>query len=828
MSAKRDDNRATFYTWLEKLKSVPPGGKIVGQQFAWNSSEEGLMVAMAVSDSAYRSKRFWDSNLRKRFNIIIGHAEVAGRTALASKLKRLRDRLAYLANRDPDPEYGKLVEKYTALMKRMDKLPDQPLKKVRAQFKKQREYLFFQLKKKVESQYYMGPVIDIRTVAENEIRKLESEVAGEVAGSSIASQLKGLIKYVEKTSRVPIYLLPDKTVLVEYPEAGGYNNGKFSMAMMIMSGAYVTVTNMDFGVRDKDGAIDPSYQRHNPLGRVAVTKHSKTFVLEVVENGKREWIALGGARLPTSKSMGRTNFRRKDSLNAIQKLSGVPTRSFEDESFILKGPAVADIYRYTIEDIKRMRPVAEISDSLKLVFPKESPPTDVKPGKDRIWALRRWPFEGSSAFDPIWYMLEKNSPEARELDIICGFDIDKKWMAHIEQMLAAGSVGGGETPRKKINYYTSANDFFTDSIDGKKAKMLAKLAIKARLARQKAGGQLGYEDQLNLYIVKALQFDPKTGRRLAPEKADSVQLHSRYYLLRGGDKKNWVGVTGGVNLDEQSLKDHENSEVVMGPDLEQLKWRTDEFTERSIYLNAVPGIVKPDANGNYWSEKKIEKFIWKHFSMKSKGNDLMAPTSLSFWDALTNIIGTFVGLIWDRIEKNDSYGMRVDYTPTLVDEHGFNKYHAWSAAYIQSKYLYGINAGLYLGVAGIGKDFVGVNAGLEVDGLIADPWGERKTVDPRFLGLDLGLGLLFSTKNGKPIGFFDLKVSPVNLAFHANQGRTEIIWKPVQLGLRTHWGYRPSNIPETGFLLGTTLTFSSKPNVPRIRNRELTEPRDVE
>lgn len=806
-SSKRDDNRAALYKWIDFIKSVPPGGQIVSQQFAWYSSEEGFMLAMSVADSAYRSKKFWDNNLRQKLSRLIEHAEKNGSFSDATRLREVRDRLTYIAGQDINPEYGKLVDKYISLFKKMDRLPDKPLGEIRAHFMKQREELLFQLKRKLKRQYELGLMVDVRTIAESRIANTISEISNGI----LAKELKSVLKYVKETPRVPIYVLPDKTSLVEYPAASGYHNGKLALSIMAISGAYVTVTNMDFGMRDKDGELDSLYHRRNPLAQVAVTKHAKTFVMEVEKNGKREWLSIGGARLPISKSFGKTHHRKKEPINEIQKLTGVPTRHFEDESYILRGPAVAELYKYTVEDIKRMRPVAEVSDDFKLVFPKKGPPTNIKAGDNRVWTLKRWPFEGVSPLSPIEYLLERNAAEKSELDIVCGFDIDKKWMAQLEQLISAGYVG-------TINYYTAANDFLMDSVDTKKAQMLTKLAT---LAKEK-------KIKINLYIVKAQQRDPQTGLKVSPEAADSIQLHSRFYLLRKKDEKKWIAVIGNGNLDEQSLKDQENSEVVIGPATKQLKWRLDEFRSRSICLNNVPGIVKPDAKGKYWSPEKVYNYIWKHFSKKSRGNDPMSPTSLSYWDALTGILGTFLGQIWDRIEKHDSYSARIDYTPTVIGGNGFNNYHGWSAAYRQGKYLFGMDAGLYIGFAGIGKDFLGINAGLEVDGLIVDMYGDRKPVDQKYLGLDIGFGFVISMKDALPVGFFDLKISPFNISFHANDGRTEITWKILQAGLRTHWGYLPRGIPETGFVIGTTLSFSTRPNLPLIRNGELAEPREIE
>lgn len=819
-SPKADHNHAAFFTYCDFIKRASPASPLLMETYAWHSDEEGLTIALYLADKAFQSKRIWDLKILQRLDQIRLLAENEGEKILASRIASIKDKLANLSTAELNPGWRRLADNYVKILKAVDSLPNEPMVNERKRLWRKREALYYDLKNRLEQLKLYGAKRDLKKEA---MADLEA-VLKDVSTPAVKSALQNLLKVSADTPRSQVYILADKTAVLEFPAPAGYHNGLLALEIMEKSGVYVTVPPLTFGFADAKGIVDPQYLKHAPVDQLIPAKHSKYAVMKIrMDDGSYEWVALGGGRFPGTKMMGSRNYQRDGIPSNILRFLGQGVRNFEDDTYLLKGPVVAEIFDKVMNGIKKIRPYAAIKDGNEIIFSNDRPPKAVVAGENRMWPVQRWPWEGVSPADMIWHMISNNSVDGKEMTIINGFNLDRRWEAQLKHFLFAGSAGAAEKINKKIKFYTGGIGLVGDMVDKPKTEKLVQLALWLREARKEAvkRGDSSYEDKIDLYIIKARQYDPATGKRLDPIEADNQQIHNRIYLLEGANKSNSFAMVGNQNVDVMSIKDQENADVIWGPGVDQVRERIAELHSMAIHLNEIPGVVVPKADGKYLDKGELYDLVWNHITKMSPGHNMTSPTSLKFFDAFKSIAGTFLSNWWERfLDQPDSYGANIHYMPTLIGNGGFSLYNRLDVDFDLAK-NYGLRnfVQLLIGAAVIGNDYAGLNFGVGFDSLIAEPKKERESFTARYVSLDMKLSLLFSTDGKDVAGSFNLGTTPVTLAFHPGGGKTEIALKPIELGLMTHFGSLKENLawPETGLFLGAQFDVRWR-NLPDVRD----------
>ena len=825
-SPVRDHNRAAFYAYCDYIKRASVRGPVLIETYATQSDEEGLTIALLLADKAYQSKRHWDRIVSRRLQQLISRVRAEGDGRLADRLAEFRTQLWSLGQLEFDPRWGDLADRYQYLLSRVDNLPaNLSMRAERTRLWGMRKRVFHEVKDRLVQLKRHHDNHDAQQIV---IGLLEGVVGdwSAVSSESINAGLRELLAYVKQTPRVPIYYLADKTSLYEQSTPAGYHNGRMALEIMRLSGVSVTVAPDDFGYQDREGVIDSLYYRREPFTQLIPCKHTKFAVLRVKrDDGEYEWIALGGGRYPGTKMMGSLNYHRYARPSHLARFMGQGVRNFEDDTYVLKGPVVADIYQLIVDGIRRIRPISEFRDYRALVLPADHPPREAKAGHNRIWVTHRWPWEGVSPADVIWHMIWSKSPHVSELTIVNGFNLDKRWEAQLKHLMFAGRAGSEQKAPKKINIYTGGIGFIGGMIDKPKADKLAQMILWMRRARQEGmeRGYKNYQDQVNIYIVKAREFDQRSGRRIDKLKASNQQTHNRIYLLSGLDRRNDVALVGNQNLDAMSIKDREDAEIVWGPAVEQVRERIAELHQKATYLNGIPGLVVPKADGKYLTAGQVYDFIIEQLTRMSPGHHLTSPSSRTLFEAMGNMAGVVLRTWSPKFAAQPgALGMDLLYTPTLLGKEGFSNYHRLDINLDLAKH-YGARSycQLLLGAAIIREEYAGINMGLGFDSIVSELRKEWEPFTARWIGVDLLGSVLIPLKDQGVAGSLRLGITPLSLAFRPSFSRWEVSFRPVQLGLLTHFGGR-YDWPTTGLFLGAQLDVRWR-DLPPIRDGDLYE-----
>lgn len=820
-----DHNQAAFEAFCNYIEKTGARGQILFETYAWHSDEQGLTIAMLLAEKAGQAKAEWDKSVVQQLDQLIDLAKAEGNYKLADRLGKIRKRLHLLGQADlaGKPKWGKMANLYRKLIKKAIGHPGD--KKLLEKRKK----LFHIVTQQIEKLKVAGPAPDIQKIAIDKIKKLK---AGQINTSDIADGLEKLSTYVEKTPRVPIYLLVDKTALFQFAAPAGLHDGLLALEILKKSGAWLTVVPLDYGYIDKDGVVDPLYFRREPMDQIVPCKHIKLAVFQTETDGdKYKWVALGGGRFPGTKMMGSLAYRRSKEPHYLADFVGQSSGNFTDDTWVVEGEVVADIDKAIRYGIYNNRPVSEVKDKRMFIPPPESPPRQITAGDNRMWAILRHPWKGASTADVFWHMLWNNSPNGAQFTVVNGYSLHDHWMAEIKHLLFGGSAGASKKIDKKINIYTGGMKFVNDMLDRLKVEKLTQIVMWSRKLRKQAAaeGDTNFQDPINIYLIKAREFDPQTGRLIPPLMASNQQVHNRIYLLTGskGEESKeecTFAATGNWNIDPMSKKDDEDLELFSeGTAVDQVKERVAEFKEQSVHVNAIPGITTPRADGSYMTEDEVYDFIFDQLNMNNPGRDSDSPTSQSFSTAFGRITSTALGVWWRKLfEQPTAIGVDTVYTPALLSGGGFENYQRLDVNIDLAKY-YGMKMyyQILFGAAYIDQKYAGINLGLGVDSVISTPYQEWNNFAARWLGFDMTGSVLFSLKDTDVAGSIRIGATPMTLAIRPSWSKWEISLRPLQFGLLTHLADEAS-FPSAGLFIGSQLDIRWR-NMPPLRDGDLYE-----
>lgn len=783
-SKRGDHGNASFEGYCDHIERTGNRGTILFETYAWHSDEEGLTIAMLLADKAYRAKAEWDKIILEKIGALLNNAKEEGSPEIASALQGLIagiERIDREESKD-NPKWGELAVIYRRLIK---KLIEKPGDKLLAE---EREGIFEEVERRFKD--LKAPDADVQQMLVDRLQKLAEERG---VDPILKKGIEEVAQFVKTLPRVPVYCLVDKTAFFQFPAPAGIHDGKMALEILKKSGVWLTVVRRDFAYRENGEVVDPLYYRREPFSQVIPCKHTKLAVFELMdEDGKSEWVALGGGRFPGTKMMGPLGYRRRRPPGPLTDALGQSSGNFEDDTYALKGPIVADIYKLILESIDRNRPLQGYGSSFEYIRPLAFPPYDIKAGDNRMWLVHRFPWEGVSPAAAIGHMIWNNSSEAGELTIVNGYNLDDRWLAELKHLIYGGSVGVSEKNRKKVNIYTGGMKFVRDMLDTQKTKQLVQLILWMREARREtlAENGAGVDDQVKVYIIKAREYNEDNGEPVDPLISSNQQVHNRIYLLDGGDKESSYGFTGNQNVDVMSLKDDEDVEILWGPAVEEMKKRVLELKEKSVCINDIPGAVFPREDGSYMTEKEVYQCIFKHLNMNRPGQDDMSPTRQAFLGAFGRTIKTVLGEVGPKfLDQPTAVGADVSYVPVLINRKGLQEYNRFDVNLDIAKY-YGMKKyfQLLFGACYLNDRATGINFGVGVDSIVSPARREWDRFSARWLGLDLVGSLLFLGDVSKVAGTLRLAATPVTMSFRREWDRWEFDWSPVQVGLMAHFG----------------------------------------